>query len=216
MGKEVYFKAGKNSLRVRKRLLNYFFNNYNVTFKTVADIGAGDLQTATLLHHGGCKVTAYDIAKQQNKFIKSKHIDLNKNWNIRKRFDYVISTAVIEHCENPYFFMRQAYKITKNRGICIISTHDIDYHWSKILFMFQNYFYGFHPVIDNLKHGYHGHINPMNEGLLKVAGQKAGFKVIDVFFANPNLKLLPFIKPFDNVPNWKYLSQDVFVVFKKQ
>ena len=37
MGKEVYFKAGKNSLRVRKRLLNYFFNNYNVTFKTIAE-----------------------------------------------------------------------------------------------------------------------------------------------------------------------------------
>ena len=83
------------------------------------------------------------------------------------------------------------------------------------MFLVSNYFYAFHPVLDNINHGYHGHISPLNEGLLKAAGIKAGFKVQEVFFGNSNLKLLPYINPIQNMPNWKYLSNEVFCVFKK-
>ena len=41
------------------------------------------------------------------------------------QFQVIASTEVIEHLENPWFFMRELYRVTEPGGMVIISTPNL-------------------------------------------------------------------------------------------
>ncbi|MBN8836633.1 MAG: class I SAM-dependent methyltransferase [Sphingobacteriia bacterium] len=106
----------------------------------VADIGAGK---GELLHYieEYCKeITLVDdfdpqINSEKVNFIRA---NLNEDWNIKPGiFDFVFSLEVIEHIENPRYFIRQIKHILKPGGYAYISTPNNLNIFSRINFLLK-------------------------------------------------------------------------------
>ncbi len=215
MEKKPVFVVGKNSRKVRQRLFQELPSYLRPGLK-VLDVGAGDLTTARRMHNEhGVSVDAIDLALPHDNDITCHIHDLNESWprDMTNRYDVVVSTACIEHIENPYHFMREVSRVLKQGGIAIISTHDINYYWSKLHFMATNHHQAFWWKKDCNPVGEHR--VALNEEHLQWAGSRAGIVPVRSFFGNPNLRFIPLIDGIKKIPNWRYLSQEVFVVFRK-
>jgi len=95
---------------------------------TLVDLGAGDGTLAERLREEGFDVTAVDAMTDDFRpaDIEVMAADLNEGIPFADgRFQLVVSTEVIEHLENPWFFMRELYRITEPGGVVIISTPNL-------------------------------------------------------------------------------------------
>ena len=95
---------------------------------TLADLGAGDGTLAERLRKEGFDVTAVDAIADDFRpvGIEVKTADLNAGIPFADgQFHVVVSTEVIEHLENPWFFVRELYRITEPGGVVIISTPNL-------------------------------------------------------------------------------------------
>lgn len=64
-----------------------------------------------------------------------KLANLNERWPYPdKRFDAVVSTEVIEHCENPWHFMREVQRVMKPGGMALITTPNCESERAKRAF----------------------------------------------------------------------------------
>lgn len=221
MLKPKVFVAGKNSTKVRERLIQKIGDACLYYDAHVIDVGAGDLSFAKELRaiYDG-RIDAIDIMLPKDTanelFVKTFEQDLNIRWQLpSNEYDAVFSTSVIEHIENPYLFARELYRITKHDGVVIISTHDRDYYWSKLMWVLRGYHTGFRWPKDGLS--FAGHRMPMNEAFLQFVMERAGFEITSSFYGNPNLKLLPLVPAIQRgVPYMKYLCEEVFLVCHKR
>lgn len=60
---------------------------------------------------------------EQRSLPNFKKTDLNERWPYPdNRFDALVSTEVIEHCENPWHFMREVKRVLKPDGIALVTT----------------------------------------------------------------------------------------------
>jgi SAM-dependent methyltransferase len=95
---------------------------------SLADLGAGDGTLAERLRKEGFDVTAVDAMTDDFRpvGIEVRTADLNEGIPFADgQFQVVVSTEVIEHLENPWFFMRELYRITEPGGVVIISTPNL-------------------------------------------------------------------------------------------
>jgi len=113
----------------------------------VLDLGCGDGELTMILKGLGFKVYAADIASDPFKNdIPYKKSDFNKGIDYPKNFfDIVIGMEVIEHIENPWFFIDEIYKITKPGGRVFITTPNTENIISRILYLFSKRFVSFGP-----------------------------------------------------------------------
>ena len=126
----------------------------------VLDIGAGQGMLSSRLKNLGFDVTACDL--DCDKFEYHKEIsfikcNLNKKLLIDKKFDYICTTEVIEHLENPYKLIRDCYSLLKENGKLIITTPNVTSYKSRILFLLFGRFFEFFPRDKERS----GHINPI-------------------------------------------------------
>ena len=97
----------------------------------VVDVGCG--YNGEFLRSINRKIIAgvgYDISvnhKAQSNTIKLINVDLNNKllWKGKEKFDLAVSSAVIEHIENPTHFLSSINGLLKKNGVLLITTPHI-------------------------------------------------------------------------------------------
>lgn len=141
----------------------------------VLDMGAGKGALSERLNNLGFEVIACDLDADKFKLsdVAFVYCNLNKPLSINMKFDYICTSEVIEHLENPYKFVRDCHFLLKDDGKVIITTPNISSYKSRILFFFFGRFYEFFPW-DKVKSG---HINPIPYWELRDILEENGFKI---------------------------------------
>jgi len=124
------------------------------------DVGAGDGTLAERLRDEGFDVTAIDLftADFRPDDIRIKSADLNEGIPFPDgNFQVLVTTEVIEHLENPWFFVRELYRVTKPGGLVILSTPNLDSVYARIWYALTGRLYNF------MESSYRqiGHITPV-------------------------------------------------------
>jgi SAM-dependent methyltransferase len=127
---------------------------------TLADLGAGDGTLAERLREEGFDVTAVDAITDDFRpaGIEVKTANLNEGLPFADgQFQVVVSTEVIEHLENPWFFIRELYRITEPGGVVIISTPNLSNVYVRAWYALTGRLYNFlDSAYQNI-----GHITPV-------------------------------------------------------
>lgn len=123
------------------------------------DVGAGTGAFSQKLKSEGFSVTACD--QNPDNFlarnIRCEKANLNETFPFADaEFDTVVSSEVIEHIENPWFFMRELYRITKPGGAVIISTPNVHNWYVRLYFLMTSKLYNFLSSYEKI-----GHITPV-------------------------------------------------------
>ena len=95
--------------------------------------------------------------------------------------DWIFAIEVLEHLENPRFFMREAFRVLKPNGHFVMSTPSCDSLTSKISFFLRGYFPPF------CQHDYKGsgHITPITNIDFQRMSNEAGFHKTHRYFTLP-------------------------------
>ncbi len=126
----------------------------------LVDLGAGDGTLSERLRGEGFDITAVDAITDDFRpvGIDVKAVDLNKGIPFADgQFQAVVSTEVIEHLENPWFFMRELYRITEPGGVVIISTPNLSNVFVRVWYVLTGRLYNF---LDSAYRNI-GHITPV-------------------------------------------------------
>lgn len=129
-------------------------------WKSILDIGAGEGALCARLKSKGYRVEALEIVEGRFSVpeVRCYKLDLNSRFSeeIDKKFDVLIANHVIEHLENPRFFLRQCKKLLAQRGRIFIASPNLE-SWSSRLVFIR---YGYFPLFDRKKYLDLGHITP--------------------------------------------------------
>ncbi len=147
------------------------------------DAGAGPGVISKRLKEAGFDVMAADI----NPFlfsipeIRCEKADLNESLPFPdESFDYILCSNAIEHLENPYHFVKECYRILKERGKLLITTPNLLNLKSRManLFVGFNLFKG-RP--SNEVDAYEGgdHIHLANYYELRISLHRNGFRILE-------------------------------------
>ncbi len=193
-------KFGKSSIRAHNTVLE-ILKNSGGTGK-ILDAPAGTGIISEKIKDLGFEVYPADIAPELFKVpgLTCKRIDLNEALPYEDEFfDYILCSNGIEHLENQYFFVREAYRVLKPKGKLLITTPNI----LKLRMRVANLFIGrdsFHGKPSNEVDNYldPGHINSVNYYNLRINLHRNGFKIIVVksqMYSRTSV-LLSFLVPF--------------------
>lgn len=137
----------------------------------------------------------YDI-----RYIKGDFISLK----MHKKYDNIVSLAVIEHIKEPQLFIKKISEISNNKAKVIIMTFNSDgliYRLANVLKKF-----GFRTAFDRLYSPHH--VNHFNNKSLKKLLQDNDFKVVKHLTTNYPMKSV-------DVPNNSFVYKiAVFFIFK--
>jgi SAM-dependent methyltransferase len=94
-------------------------------FKSVLDIGAGDLNASNEFLKLGKKVDVVELSNsyyfKKSKLINKVYIGDFQKIKFKKKYDAIWCSHVLEHQLNPNLFLKKIYKTIKENGIlCII------------------------------------------------------------------------------------------------
>jgi SAM-dependent methyltransferase len=173
-------KFGKSSIRAHDTVLEILKNSG--TSGKILDAPAGTGIISKKLKDIGFEVYPADIAPEVFKApgLTCKRIDLNEALPYEDEFfDYILCSNGIEHLENQYFFVREAYRVLKPKGKLLITTPNI----LKLRMRIANLFTGkdsfrAKPMneVDNYMDP--GHINSVDYYDLRINLHRNGFKII--------------------------------------
>lgn len=149
----------------------------------VLDLGAGRGELSEKLLALGHDVTAVErYTPQFEAKVPLVDADLNGTWPFADgAFDAAMAVEILEHLENPRYFLRELSRVLKPRGVAIVSTPNITALLSKVIFaacgqwdLFFN-----HPwrLRDPYSADVQGHITPLPMWLLEHHAKDAGFVV---------------------------------------
>ena len=111
--------ALSRTTRAIKEIINHYLSN-SKKFNLV-DYGCGDMPYKPLFEPYVKKYIGADLSINQLaeiKFNTEGKIDLQSDYA-----DVVLSTQVLEHVENPEHYLNECFRILKNNGLLILSTH---------------------------------------------------------------------------------------------
>ena len=160
----------------------------------VLDAGAGSGALSLKLRELGLNVVATDI----NPSFKAKTVDGNIEFVLSDLdvsipfkehvFDYVVAVEIIEHVENPWYFLREISRILKTNGKLYLTTPNVHAIYQRIYFLFSRTFYSFrHSDFDGNRH-----ITPILFWNLERMLEVTGFEIETVTFNKgfiPKLKI---------------------------
>jgi len=98
---------------------------------TILEVGPGNGWTTFYLMAAGLNVEAVELNYEQAKLIRNftgvqcYHGGFEGMSN-RNKYDFIYSSHLIEHYENPYIFLRKARSLLKDGGVIYIDTPDLD------------------------------------------------------------------------------------------
>ncbi len=153
----------------------------------VLDLAAGSGFTSVQLAELGFNVTAYDINIDQ--FVPNDipifKSDLNKPIpEPDGSLTGVLALEIIEHVENPKFFLREIGRLVCSGGALVLSTPNIVSIASKLRFVFREemelFFDDSSRVRDPFCSEASGHITPLLPWLLRTFLSDAGFAMDDM------------------------------------
>jgi len=196
--------AAKREIDTIKFILKEFFNFELSSGMKVLDLGSGDRFLKNEFEDRGITYKDYDI--------NDINLDIDKFNDNDDEFDLIVSLAVLEHLENPNFFLNECKRVLKNDSCLYLSTPNLKY--SKDTFWND-------PT----------HVKPYTETSLKNILLSEGFRDVEIL---PNLRcksrwwyegrfrffkayyLLPFKGNAKFVPNFlKGKSSGLFAIGKK-
>jgi SAM-dependent methyltransferase len=125
------------------------------------DVGAGDGTLAARLQDEGFDVSAVDLTIKDFRPNGIDVIPSDLNHGIPspdRHFAAVVATEVIEHLENPWFFVRELYRITKPEGVVVLSTPNLANIFTRGWYVLTGRMYNF---LDSAYHNI-GHITPVH------------------------------------------------------
>jgi len=149
---------------------------------SILDAGAGAGYIAQRLKEAGYDVTAADIRPDlfRAEGIPCRAADLNTNLPFPDQmFEGVLCANAIEHLENPSFFVRESYRILKERGKLLITTPNVLNLKSRLanLFLGLNQFYAVpNNEVGDYPGGQHIHLASYYE--LRTLLHRNGFRII--------------------------------------
>lgn len=124
----------KNNNFTYRLLINVIEKNLKVNNLNILDIGCGAGTLSFYLAGKGHRITGIDISqkainecKKSAKKIKLKNtefvrVSFPEEFVLKKQFDEIIFTEVIEHISNDRKALKEIYKLLKPNGILILST----------------------------------------------------------------------------------------------
>ena len=124
--KALGYRLKRRTKEVIKAILKHKGRKVN----SILDVGCADGKMLELLLEE-VKVHNYKGVDFDQKLINlanediKKHLEVGNALNLRfkdNNFDVLISTAVIEHLENPEKFLKESYRVLKEGGIIILTT----------------------------------------------------------------------------------------------
>jgi len=167
--------------RYKSDKLRFKFINKYLKGKEILDVGSKEGYVHPLLAKSNPDKNIYTLDLTEADF----NLDLNKPWNIKKKFDTIIAAEIIEHIDNPNHLIQQIKKHLNQGGRLILTTPNaagIQYIRNPEWCVFDE----------------HGHNQaftlPMLEKLLK----KSKFKIlhkqyINAFWRKNPLQIIPMI-----------------------
>lgn len=148
------------------------------------DAPAGSGIISQKLKEVGFDVVAVDINPQLFcvQGISCERADLNKNLPFEDgTFDFILCSNGIEHLEDPFHFIRECFRILKERGKLLITTPNILNIKSRVanLLVGFNLFTGRpYNEVDNYLGGDHIHLANYYE--LRINLHRSGFRILEV------------------------------------
>lgn len=149
----------------------------------ILDAGAGSGDISRKLRDAGYEVTAVDIRPPpfQEDGISWRTADLNEPLPFQDQtFDAVLCANVIEHLENPTLFVRETYRVLKERGMLLVTTPNLLNLKSRManLLLGLNEFYAVpNNEVGNYRGGQHIHLTNYYE--LRTLLHRNGFRIIE-------------------------------------
>jgi len=148
------------------------------------DLAAGYGHLSRKLRALGHDVTAVErhTAQFEPKDIPLVDADLDRRWPFEDgSIDAAMAVEILEHVENPRFFLRELSRVLRPRGVAVVSTPNLTALLSRLLFLAVGQWDLFlnHPwrLRDPYSALVHGHITPLPLWLLRHHAGDAGFDV---------------------------------------
>lgn len=167
-------------------------------YGSILDAGAGGGDISRKLRDAGYEVTAVDIRPTpfHEDGISWRSADLNEPLPFQDlTFDGVLCANAIEHLEDPSFFVRESYRILKERGKLLITTPNVLNLKSRLanLFLGLNQFYAVpNNEVGDYLGGQHIHLASYYE--LRTLLHRNGFRIIEATthtFSSTAMSLTP-------------------------
>jgi len=142
-------------------------------------------------------LTGCDIEDQRSTFTKFNMEIINIDNGLcfkNESFNLITCIELIEHIENPFFLLRETYRVLKDNGQLIISSPNVENIFSRILYLLTGKFIHFFSKYDLDKKN-HNHINPIFLWQWKILIEDM-FDVEEITYNKGSI-------PFFNIPLWK-------------
>jgi SAM-dependent methyltransferase len=147
----------------------------------VLDAASGNGYMSEWLNERGFRVTALDNSTDTWKVdsVKCRYADLNHDLELNDNtFDLTLSIETIEHLYNPFHFIRELSRVTKSKGMVIISTPNVHSIRSRLKYLFCGLPFLFEYIKDDAMGQ---HISPVSMGQFLYAFNMADLKIVDIF-----------------------------------
>jgi ubiquinone/menaquinone biosynthesis C-methylase UbiE len=168
---------------------NLFPDSENKTI-THLDVGTGygkfiiELSKNMTLQSEACDINVERFLLKDTIKFKKANINTDPLPYPDQSFDLVTATEVVEHLENPRFFIREIARILKPGGYVILSTPNILNTKSRLRFMYNGFYNLFGPLTlpkDSEKvTSTNSHITPISCFYLGHSLYSAGFDSLDI------------------------------------
>lgn len=174
--KEKYLPYGPDKIRIEK-ILNFIEGEGN----KVLDIGCRDGYIGGLIKEKGNVVYGIDNSKEALERAAKRGIIVSLG-NVEEGlpyenefFDYIFAGEVIEHIYDTDFFLKEIYRVLKNKGYLVLTTPNLATLGRRILLLI-----GKNPLIEPSlsEPNSSGHIRYFIKSTLEKLLQKHNFKVI--------------------------------------
>lgn len=165
----------------------------------VLDVAAGRGDLTRKLTNLGHKLTAFESYTPQfdAPFARLVEGDANNPWPFADAsFDAVFGIEIIEHVENPRFFLREVSRVLRPGGIAVVSTPNLTTLVSRFVFGLSGQWDLFVNNRFRLRDPYDkdldGHISPLPAWLLSHHANDAGLILEETRYSRAWLPLVPW------------------------